>query len=100
MIEYDFDISFIGGLALREKQIQQSYRPIIAVHKWSLREGLRMIKKESFTGWPNSTPRVDLKPVFDASHFRLALHTWQVKSYGGAFRYCDPMASLQLGGEQ
>ena len=37
MIEYDFDISFIGGLALQEKQIQQNYRPIIAVHKWFAR---------------------------------------------------------------
>jgi putative DNA methylase len=37
MIEYDFDISFIADLALREKQIQQNYRPIIAVHKWFAR---------------------------------------------------------------
>jgi len=34
MIERDFDISFIANLALRKKQIQQIYRPIIAVHKW------------------------------------------------------------------
>ncbi|HAS53308.1 MAG: hypothetical protein A2X56_02625 [Nitrospirae bacterium GWC2_57_13] len=32
-----FDISFISSLALREKQIQQNYRPIIAVHKWFAR---------------------------------------------------------------
>ncbi len=37
MIEKDFDIPFIAGLALREKQIQQNYRPIIAVHKWFAR---------------------------------------------------------------
>src|SRR5512135_3030943 len=37
MIELDFDISFIGALALQEKQIQQNYRPIIAVHKWFAR---------------------------------------------------------------
>ena len=37
MIEKDFDISFIADLALREKQIQQSYRPVIAVHKWFAR---------------------------------------------------------------
>ncbi|MEW6218520.1 MAG: DNA methylase [Thermodesulfobacteriota bacterium] len=36
-IEKDFDIPFISGMALREKQIQQSYRPIIAVHKWFAR---------------------------------------------------------------
>jgi len=34
MIEKNFDIPFIADLALREKQIQQNYRPIIAVHKW------------------------------------------------------------------
>lgn len=37
MIERSFDISFIADLALREKQIQQNYRPIIAVHKWFAR---------------------------------------------------------------
>jgi adenine-specific DNA methylase len=36
-IETSFDIPFVGGLALREKQIQQNYRPIIAVHKWFAR---------------------------------------------------------------
>jgi len=37
MLEKNFDISFIADLALREKQIQQNYRPIIAVHKWFAR---------------------------------------------------------------
>lgn len=37
MIEKNFDIQFIADLALREKQIQQNYRPIIAVHKWFAR---------------------------------------------------------------
>ena len=36
-IERDFDISLIAGMALQEKQIQQNYRPIIAVHKWFAR---------------------------------------------------------------
>lgn len=36
-IEKKFDIPFIGALALKEKQIQQNYRPIIAVHKWFAR---------------------------------------------------------------
>lgn len=36
-IEKNFDISFVASLALREKQIQQNYRPIIAVHKWFAR---------------------------------------------------------------
>jgi adenine-specific DNA methylase len=33
MIEKHFDIPFVAALAMREKQIQQNYRPIIAVHK-------------------------------------------------------------------
>ena len=37
MIEQHFDIPFVADLALREKQIQQNYRPIIAVHKWFAR---------------------------------------------------------------
>ena len=36
-IERHFDVAFVSGLALREKQIQQNYRPIIAVHKWFAR---------------------------------------------------------------
>lgn len=36
-IEKNFDIPFISSLALREKQVQQNYRPIIAVHKWFAR---------------------------------------------------------------
>src|SRR5438270_13571564 len=36
-IEKNFDIAFVSQLALREKQIQQNYRPIIAVHKWFAR---------------------------------------------------------------
>lgn len=36
-IEIKFDIPLIASLALREKQIQQNYRPIIAVHKWFAR---------------------------------------------------------------
>jgi adenine-specific DNA methylase len=37
MIEQNFNIPFVANLALREKQIQQNYRPIIAVHKWFAR---------------------------------------------------------------
>src|SRR5436190_19660883 len=36
-IESSFDLPFIAAMALREKQIQQNYRPIIAVHKWFAR---------------------------------------------------------------
>ena len=37
MIEKDFDVPFVSAMALREKQIQQIYRPIIGVHKWFAR---------------------------------------------------------------
>lgn len=37
MIEKVFDVSFIANLALREKQIQQNYRPVISLHKWFAR---------------------------------------------------------------
>lgn len=36
-IENNFDIPLIASMALKEKQIQQNYRPIIAVHKWFAR---------------------------------------------------------------
>lgn len=36
-IEENYNIGFVAALALREKQIQQVYRPIIAVHKWFAR---------------------------------------------------------------
>src|SRR5690554_3767104 len=36
-IEHRFDITFVAQLALREKQIQQRYRPYIQVHKWFAR---------------------------------------------------------------
>jgi putative DNA methylase len=37
LIETSFDVPFIADLALHEKQIQQNYRPIIAIHKWFAR---------------------------------------------------------------
>lgn len=36
-LEAVFDATFAAELALREKQIQQNYRPIIGVHKWFAR---------------------------------------------------------------
>lgn len=36
-IEHDFDIPFVAALALQEKQIQENYRPIIAVNQWFAR---------------------------------------------------------------
>ena len=36
-IERHFDVPLVALMALREKQIQQNYRPIIGVHKWFAR---------------------------------------------------------------
>ena len=36
-IESAFDATFAAGMALREKQIQQNYRPVIGIHKWFAR---------------------------------------------------------------
>ena len=36
-IERHFDPTFATRLALREKQIQQNYRPVIGIHKWFAR---------------------------------------------------------------
>ena len=36
-IEQRFEVSLIAAMALREKQIQQNYRPIIGIHKWFAR---------------------------------------------------------------
>ena len=36
-LERRFDVPLVAGLALKEKQIQQNVRPIIAVHKWFAR---------------------------------------------------------------
>ena len=55
MIEKDFDIPFIADLALREKQIQQNYRPVIAVHKWFARRPgtlFRGLLLSEFSGKP------------------------------------------------
>lgn len=36
-VERQFDVPFVAELALREKQVQQNVRPVIAVHKWFAR---------------------------------------------------------------
>ena len=36
-LEQHFDAAFATALALREKQIQQNYRPVIGIHKWFAR---------------------------------------------------------------
>ena len=55
MIERDFNVPFVAALALREKQIQQNYRPVIAVHKWFARRPgtlFRALILSEFSGRP------------------------------------------------
>lgn len=64
MIERDFDIPFVSRMALREKQIQQNFRPVIAVHKWFARRPgtlFRALLLSEFVGGP-------LKDVYFRSH--------------------------------
>ncbi len=54
-IETTFDVPFVADLALREKQIQQNYRPVIAVHKWFARRPgtlFRSLILSEFTNGP------------------------------------------------
>ena len=56
-IEQGFDVAFVAALALREKQIQQNYRPVIAVHKWFARRPgalFRGLVLSEFVGAPLS----------------------------------------------
>ncbi len=54
-IERCFDVPFVAELALREKQVQQNYRPVIAVHKWFARRPgtlFRALLLAEFAGGP------------------------------------------------
>lgn len=55
MIEEDFDIPFVSALALSEKQIQQNYRPIIAVHKWFARRPGTLFRAILLSEFGNNT---------------------------------------------
>jgi putative DNA methylase len=55
MIEQHFSVPFVAALALREKQVQQNYRPVIAVHKWFARRPgtlFRALILSEFSGQP------------------------------------------------
>src|SRR5438477_2838906 len=74
MIERQFDIRFVAGLALREKQIQQNYRPVIAVHKWFARRPGTLFRSLLLAEFGSG----DLRESFYKSH-----------NLGGK-RICDP----------
>lgn len=63
-IERRFDTGFVAHLALKEKQIQQNVRPVIAVHKWFARRPgtlFRGLLLSEFGQGP-------LAEIFDRSH--------------------------------
>ena len=78
-IEKRFDISLIGTLALKEKQIQQNSRPIIAVHKWLARRPGTL-----FRGWcwPSSAIGRWRRPSFGRTTFPAGL--WPLLSWAAA----------------
>jgi len=56
MIERDFDVPFVAQLAQREKQIQQSYRPVIGVHKWFARRPGTLFRALLLAEFANGKP--------------------------------------------
>nr|VFJ69190.1 MAG: Protein of unknown function (DUF1156) [Candidatus Kentron sp. FW] len=65
-IENRFDIPLVAAMALKEKQIQQNYRPIIAVHKWFARRPGTLFRALALAEFGNA-PLADI--YFKANHF-------------------------------
>lgn len=58
-LEECFDVAFTATLAQREKQIQQSYRPIIGVHKWFARRPGTVFRNLLLAEFNGSEPAAD-----------------------------------------
>ena len=65
-LESRFDIPFIAPMALAEKQIQQSYRPYIQVHKWFARRPGTLFRALLLCEFGDERP---LRHSFFESHF-------------------------------
>ncbi|MGE3671521.1 MAG: DNA methylase [Polyangiaceae bacterium] len=63
-LESRFDASFATQVALREKQIQQTYRPIIGIHKWFARRPGTMFRSLLLSEYVNQ----DLSQSFWKPH--------------------------------
>ncbi len=72
MIEKKFDIAFISDLALREKQIQQNYRPVIAVHKWFARRPGTLFRGLLLSEFCDRPLREAFYSSNEFQHFRIA----------------------------
>ena len=55
-LEQHFDPTFATRLALREKQIQQNYRPIIGIHKWFARRPGTLFRSLLLAEYNSSEP--------------------------------------------
>lgn len=64
-LEQQFDTTFAAAMALREKQIQQSYRPVIGVHKWFARRPGTLFRTLLLAEY-NGAERVE--PAFFRAH--------------------------------
>ena len=65
-IETQFNVPLVAAQSLREKQIQQHYRPIIAVHKWFARRPGSLFRALALSEFGDA-PLVDL--YFKANQF-------------------------------
>jgi adenine-specific DNA methylase len=58
-LENTYDAAFAAGLALQEKQIQQSYRPVIGVHKWFARRPGTLFRNLLLSEYNGDVPLAD-----------------------------------------
>jgi DNA-directed RNA polymerase subunit RPC12/RpoP len=58
-LEDTFDAAFAAELALQEKQIQQSYRPVIGVHKWFARRPGTLFRNLFLSEYNGAVPLCD-----------------------------------------
>jgi putative DNA methylase len=72
MIEKNFDVPFIAEMALREKQVQQNYRPIIAVHKWFARRPGTLFRSLLLAEFKEGSLRDDYFKANDLRGIRVA----------------------------
>src|SRR5438093_3093732 len=72
MIEKEYDVSFVAAMALREKQIQQNYRPVIAVHKWFARRPGTLFRALLLAEFGRDTLRESYFQPQDLSGIRIA----------------------------
>ena len=71
-IEENFDVSFVAAMSLREKQIQQNYRPLIAVHKWFARRPGTLFRALTLAEFLDNSARETFFEAHDFAGKRIA----------------------------